>query len=294
MKKFNPDIHRSMGSLPPSLLANINGADIPRATNQFKDTVTNIALDFVAQFSNGTTPDNIKLNSPEIFGVPVTLDYVASGTVGSVYKMHIGDNVFALKINRDASYGELNVMPMQSRARNLVNKMHLGRVFEHNGQQYSWILSDYIARDRENSFSNAMEKMYYAYLTKGIDIVDIHPNNFKDGKLVDTASVKYRDGAITDIKQLTRAEVDIVKKLVYYLKTDNMSEFQNLITRTMKTNPAVIKYMFFAMKFGKNPIFGPNKTDPFSIKIQKFESIINTAYRGNVQEHAIINNTKDR
>ncbi len=283
-----------MGSMPPQLLEYINGADISGATKQFNDAITQIAQDFIEDFTNGAAPADIKLNSPEILGLPVRLDYVASGSVGSVYKMRIGNNVFALKINRNASAGEMGVIATQSRARNLVNKMYLGAVFKYNNRKYSWVLSDYIATDRENSFCNAMEKLYYAYLTKGLDIRDAHPNNFKDGKLIDQASLGHRDGKIDDIKKLTRVEIDIVKKLVYYIKTDNTSEFQNIITKAIKTHPGVINYMFFAMKFGKSPIFGSNKTDPFSIKVKKFESIINSAYRGRTQNNiATVRNTND-
>lgn len=279
MKKFDSKIHKTMGSLPPALMQHVSGMDISNATVIFNDAITEIARDFHAQLAAGTAIADIKPRTAEIFGMPVQMQYVASGSIGSVYKIRIGNDVFALKINRDASIGEMRAMAMQSRARNLVNKMYIGQIFEHNGQQYSWILSDYVARDRKNSFSRAMEKLYYAYLTKGIDIIDAHLNNFMDGKLIDQASFTTRAGKIDDIKKLTRTEVDAVKKLVFYIKTDNVPDFQKLMEKLSKTNPAVINYMFFAMKFGKSPIFGPGNTDAFSVKLRKFESIVDTARR---------------
>lgn len=269
-----------MGSLPPALRQHAGGQDIVAATAEFQTVITEIARDFHVALAVGAAPENIKLQSREIFGMPVTLDYVASGSVGSVYKIQIGDDVFALKINRNSSTGELDVMPTQSRARNLINKMYMGHVFEHAARKYSWVLSDYIARNREGSFARAMEKLFYAYLTKGINITDAHPNNFIDGKLIDQASLTRRTGKIDDIKRLTQTEVDAVKKLVYYIKTDNEPGFQKMITRLSQTNPAVIDYMFFATKFGKSPIFGPGKTDLFSVKIRKFEAIIDSVRRG--------------
>ena len=92
----------------------------------------------------------------------MTLEYIASGSVGSVYKIQIGENVLALKINRNSSTGEFGVMPRQSHAGNLVNKMYMGAMFDYDGRKYSWVLSDYITRDRENSFVCAMEKLFYA------------------------------------------------------------------------------------------------------------------------------------
>ena len=268
-----------MGSIPPALMRRVAGMDISAATAAFNDAITEIAHDFHAELAAGTAIEDIKPRTTEIFGMPVRLQYVASGSAGSVYKIQIGDDVFALKINRNASIGEMGVISTQSRARNLVNKMYMGHVFEHDGKKYSWILSEYVGRDPENSFHRAMEKLYYAYLTKGVTIVDAHPNNFMDGKLIDTASFTTRNGKIDDIKKLTRTEVDAVKKLVFYIKTDNVAAFQELMEKLSKTNPAVVNYMFFAMKFGKSPIFGPGKTDPFSVKLRKFESIVDTVRR---------------
>lgn len=281
MKKFDRNVRRAMGSLPSQLLKYVDAGDIKNATAQFNNIMTQIARDFHAQLADGVRPDKIVLTAPRIFGHDVNLEYAGGGSVGSVYKMQIGRDTFAFKINRRYAYDELNVMPIQSRARNLVNKMYMGDIFEYNGRKYSWVLSDYVANDKQGDFAKAMEKLYYLYLTKGVGVLDAHPNNFIGGKLIDQASFAMRDGKLDDIKKLSRVETDIVKKLAYYIRTDNLPEFKKLIVRAVKKNPAVIEYMFLAMKFGKSPIFiGPDKSDAFSLKIKKFESVVDMARRG--------------
>ena len=82
-------------------------------------------------------------------------------------------------------------------------------VFAFNNRKYSWVLSDYIEQDTVNSFYNAMERLFFMYVSKGVDIIDMHPGNFKNGKLIDIPSLRIRKG----VQQLTRFEQDIVKKL---------------------------------------------------------------------------------
>lgn len=283
-----------MGELPPQLLKYVENKNISAATVEFNDFITTVARNFHDALAVDTPKENIVLNAPSLFGLPVKLDYTASGSVGSVYKMQIGDEVFALKINRNSAFGELDVMPKQKRARGLLNKMYAGAVFEHGGRKYSWVLSDYVANDKESSFSRAMEKLYYAYLTKGIDITDAHANNFIDGKLIDQASFTNRTGKIDDIKQLTRVQVDIVKKLVYCIKTNDVPRFEYLINRAVAHNPAVVNYMFFAMKFGKSPAIGAGKMDGFAARLKKFESIVNDARRQTNSNAVIADKLKSR
>lgn len=158
MKKFNRSVHNSMGAMPLQIRAMIGGHDVAAATNEFNTAITKIASDFHRQLATDMSPEQIELTSPQIFGHDVSLEYVASGSVGSVYKMQIGDAVFALKINRNSSHGELGVMPIQKRARALVNPMHIGAVFEYGGRKYSWVLSDFIDDNRADGFESAMEK----------------------------------------------------------------------------------------------------------------------------------------
>ena len=280
MKKFNRLKHKTMGALPDELRQYIGNTDVSVATAEFNQYMTELATNFHRQLAEDIDKKDIKLTpSRKLFGCDVSLDYVASGSVGSVYKMHLGDKVYAFKINRNSSHGELNSMPLIKRARGLVNKTYFGSVFEFNGRKYSWVISDFIAKDYEKSFENAMKKLYYAYLTKGISISDAHPNNFKDGKLIDTPSLDMRDNKIDDIKKLNRSERDIVQQLVYFIKTNDLSGFTELTAQTLKTNPAVISYMFFAMQFAKGVMFSGDKTDDFSVRLRQFDSVINSAWR---------------
>ena len=280
MKKFNRTVHNSMGQMPPALRQLIGDSDVATATAEFKDFMTALAAEFHTQLSMDVAPQNIKLRTPrKLFGQTVSLEYVASGSVGSVYKMQIGEYVFAFKINRYPTTAELSVMPLQKRVRGLVNKTYIGSVFVFCGRKYSWILSDFIENDRVDGFETAMEKLYFAYITKGINITDGHPNNFKDGRLIDTPSLGMRMGAIDDIKKLSRVEQNMVQRLAYCIKTDDMSRFKALVFTACAKNPAVINYMFYAMKFAKGPTFAVGKTDSFSTKLRRYESVIHSAKR---------------
>lgn len=280
MKKFNRNIHRSMGEMPPQIRAMAPDTDIAHATSEFISFMTTLATEFHRQLADGLDKDKIKLIAPgQLFGHDVKLDYVASGSVGSVYKIQIGEHAFAFKINRNSSHGELTVMSLQKHARGLVNRMHIGHVFEYGGRKYSWVLSDFIENNRTDSFESAMEKMYFLYLTRGLTIKDAHPGNFKDGMLIDTPSLSVRNGMIDDIKNLTRIQLDMVKKLAYYIKTDDMPAFRAMVDRALKSNPSVIEYMFFAMKYARGATFRVGKTDDFAIRLHKFEGIINSAYK---------------
>ena len=276
MKKFNRRIHKTMGSLPPQLFKYFDMADIKAATIQFNEFINQIATDFHAQLEHRSYRDNIKLSAPNLFGQPVKLKYVASGSVGSVYELKIGKETFALKINRSSAFGEMDVMPLQKRAKNLLNRAYISSVFEYNGRKYSWIISDYIASDTARSFEEAMIKLYFAYLTKGIIVRDTHPGNIKGGKIIDIPSFDMRDGAIDDIKQLNLHQIDVVKKLVNFIKTDNIDAFQKLVNRVKVSDPIIIQYMFFAMKFGRAPALSLNAKEFFA-KIKRYESVINAA-----------------
>ena len=106
---------------------------------------------------------------------------------------------------------------------------------------------------------------------------------FKDGKIIDIPSFDIRDGAIDDIKQLNLRQIDIVKKLVNFIKTDNIDAFQKLVNRVKVSDPIIIQYMFFAMKFGRAPALSLNAKEFFA-KIKRYESVINAANKDlNVQ-----------
>ncbi|MBR4892154.1 MAG: hypothetical protein IKZ34_03180 [Alphaproteobacteria bacterium] len=277
MKTFNRKIHKFIGSLPPQLFKFIDMADIRNATKEFNEFVNKIAIDFHSKLENWTYSKEIKLSAPNLFGQPVQLQYIASGSVGSVYKISIGSETFALKVNRNSSaFGELEVIPVQRRAKNLLNRTYAGSVFEYKGRKYSWVLSDFIEKDTNRSFEEAMEKLFFTYITKGIEIHDAHPGNFKGGKVIDIPSFADREGKIDDIKQLNLRQVDIVKKLSNYIRVDNMTAFQKLVNCIKISEPDIVKYMFFAMKFGRSPALQTNSPEFFA-KIKKYESIINAA-----------------
>ena len=292
MKKFNRQIHKTMGSLPPQLFKYIDVADIKSATMKFNEFINQIATDFHAQLELWSYRDNIKLSAPNLFGQPVKLKYVASGSVGSVYKLEIGSEVFALKINRNSSYdGELDVIPMQKRAKGLLNHAYIGSVFKYNNRKYSWVLSDFVECDTARSFEDAMQKLYFAYLTKGITIHDAHPGNVKAGKFIDIPSFDVRDGKVDDIKNLNLHQVDIVKKLVNFIKTDNMDAFQKLVNRVKVSDPVIIQYMFFAMKFGRSPGL-ETKSPEFYSKIKRYESVFNIAKKELNTQHISESNVR--
>ncbi len=284
MKKFNRIKHKTMGALPDAL-RQMTGGDARVATAEFNAFMTALATEFHRQLADGVDKNKIHLTAPDkLFGHDVKLDYVASGSVGSVYKMQIGGQTYAFKINRNSSHGELGAMPLQKRARNLVNPAYIGSVFEYGGRKYSWVLSDYLSHDRENGFETAMEKLYFMYLTKGLTISDAHPGNFKDGKLIDTPSLDTRDSKVDDIKQLTRAEQNMVQRLAYCIKTNDIEKFEKLVAIVRAKNPAVINYMFLAMKIGRPPMFATGQMNEFATRLRRFESIIDVEYRANKQK----------
>ena len=289
MKKFNRAIHKTMGEMPPEIRAMVGNRDMATATVEFNSFMTQIATAFHNQLASDVPKESIKLIAPgDLFGQSVSLEYVASGSIGSVYKIRIGDKVFAFKINRSSTMGELAVMPLQNRVRGLVNKAYIGSVFKFGERKYSWVLSAFIENNRVDSFNAAMEKLYFAYITKGVHITDAHPNNFKDGKLIDIPSLGMRNGALDDIKNLSRVQIDIVRKMANCIKTDDMERFKSLALRATKDNPAVIAYMFYAMKFARGATFAVGKTDPFSIKLRKYEKVIDSAKRLIVPQNPII------
>lgn len=279
MKKFNRSKHKNMGALPGELRQMAGDVDIRGATQEFNVFMTELAIDFHRQLLNGANKNEIRLVAPrKLFGHDVKLDYVASGSMGSVYRMQIGNHAFAFKINRNSSHGELSAMALQKRARNLANPVHIGAVFEFNERKYSWVVSDFIENDHINSFDKAMEKLYFAYITKGLSISDSHPGNFMGGKLIDTPTLSMRKNRVDDIAQLTRLELDIVKKMANCIKRDDMTCFEQLVNRSVSDNPSVIKYMFYAMLYAKPPVSATGHTNSFLEKLSRYERVMRSAW----------------
>ena len=246
MKAFNFYNQEPSGSLPPQLFKYIDIKNIRAATDLFIKFMNDISLQLHTKLSDvQQTKDNlrnIKLTAPKIFSQDVELEFIDSGTMASVYKIKIGDQTFALKINRNNGRhrsDELGAIKMHRSARNLINKAYIGAPFEYNGEEYSWLISDYVSRDRPNSFERANEKLLYAYLTKGIDYSDGASYNFKDGKIIDLAGLSRGNTFIS----LNRAQTDIVKKLVHCMRADDMAGFNKLLAK----NPTVTQYMYISM-----------------------------------------------
>ncbi|MBO5662478.1 MAG: hypothetical protein J6S12_01285 [Alphaproteobacteria bacterium] len=260
MKAFNIYNQEPTGSLPPQLFKYIDIKNIRAATDQFINFMNDISLQLHTKLSNVQQTKgnlkNIKLTAPKLFGQDVKLEFIDSGTMASVYKIKIGDEIFALKINRQNYYqrsDELGAINLHRSARNLINKAYIGAPFEYNGEQYSWLMSDFVSRDRPNSFERANEKLLYAYLTKGIDYSDGSPYNFKDGKIIDLAGLSHGNTFLS----LNRAQTDIVKKLVHCMRTDDMASFNKLLAK----NPTVTRYMYISMIMKKFQM--PKRFQPY-------------------------------
>ena len=59
------------------------------------------------------------------------------------------------------------------------------------------------------------------------------------------------------------------------------NRFEQLVATARTRNPAVINYMFLAMRYGRPASFSVGKMNEFAGRLKKFESIIDTAYRAN-------------
>jgi hypothetical protein len=120
---------------------------------------------------------------------------------------------------------------------------------------------------------------------------DTHPGNIKGGKIIDIPSFDMRDGAIDDIKKLNLRQIDIVKKLVNFIKTDNMAAFEKMVNRVKVSDPIIIQYMFFAMKFGRAPALSINAKEFFA-KIKRYEVVINAAKKDLSVQHISESNVR--
>ena len=249
MKKYRDDLTGPRGSLPPQLLAGISRDQIADATRGFVASVNALGVDFHRQLAaRHTTPiariADIKLMPPRLLGHDTKIEYVASGAQGSVYKLTIGGNPFALKINRQPYFitSELDSMHLTRRARNVFNRSYIGSQFEYDREQYTWILMDWVDGNRANSFELAREKLFYANLTKGLTYGDARADNIKDGRVIDMGGLYKHE------MKLSRAEIDTVKKMVHAMKTESWDKFIAMIDTASQRTPAIIEYLFFYMK----------------------------------------------
>lgn len=231
------------------------------AAGDFWQTVRVAAGDFW-QNVHHVQPDDtfatIVPQTPKLFGQDVKLEYIGHGMVGNVYKMQIGDATFALKINREPNViTDLAAIEMHRHARNLINRPYIGATFQHHGETYSWILSDYVAdgRDNDKSYANARDKVFYAAMTKGLKYSDLHFGNVKGGRIIDISGIERNN------IRLSRIEVDMVKKFLYLMRTNDMPRFRQLAEIAVTRFPNVIKYMFVKMNIYQMEM--PMQLQPF-------------------------------
>lgn len=97
-----------------------------------------------------------------------------------------------------------------------------------------------------------------------------------------------RNGAIDDIANLSRTEQKLVQRLAYYIKTDDIKNFEKLVASSLKQHSSVVNYMFYAMKFAKGATFAVGKTDAFSTKLRRYEAVINSAKQQITQTNPVL------
>lgn len=282
MKKINADFRGAQGSLPPQLFKYVDQTQMAAETARFTEYINSVSGDFLDKLAERkrksiTVGDSdfatIVPQTPKLFGQDVSLEYIGCGMAGNVYKMQIGDNTFALKINRRENLtSDLEAIAEHRRARNLINRPYIGATFSHDGATYSWILSDYISDDQDNdmSFVSAKAKLFYAAMTKGLKYSDMYPANVKAGRIIDISGVER--GGIT----LRRIEIDMVKKFLYLMRTNDVPRFRQLAEIAVANFPNVIKYIFAKMNIYRMEI--PMQLQPFKKMLVDYNRRVRAIY----------------
>lgn len=282
MKKINADFRGAQGSLPPQLFKYVDQTQMAAETARFTEYINSVSVDFLDKLAERkrksiTVGDSdfatIVPQTPKLFGQDVSLEYIGCGMAGNVYKMQIGDNTFALKINRRENLTtDLEAIAEHRRARNLINRPYIGATFSHDGATYSWILSDYISDDQDNdmSFVSAKAKLFYAAMTKGLKYSDMYPANVKAGRIIDISGVERGD-----IK-LRRIEIDMVKKFLYLMRTNDVPRFRQLAEIAVANFPNVIKYIFAKMNIYRMEM--PMQLQPFKKMLVDYNRRVRAIY----------------
>lgn len=282
MKKINGNFRGAQGSLPPQLFKYVDQTQMAAETARFTEYINSVSGDFLDKLAERkrksiTVGDSdfaaIVPQTPKLFGQDVSLEYIGCGMAGNVYKMQIGDNTFALKINRRENLtSDLEAIAEHRRARNLINRPYIGATFSHDGATYSWILSDYISDDQDNdmSFVSAKAKLFYAAMTKGLKYSDMYPANVKAGRIIDISGVERGD-----IK-LSRIEIDMVKKFLYLMRTNDVPRFRQLAEIAVANFPNVIKYIFAKMNIYRMEI--PMQLQPFKKMLVDYNRRVRAIY----------------
>lgn len=282
MKKINADFRGAQGSLPPQLFKYVDQTQMAAETARFTEYINSVSGDFLDKLAERkrksiTVGDSdfatIVPQTPKLFGQDVSLEYIGCGMAGNVYKMQIGDNTFALKINRRENLtSDLEAIAEHRRARNLINRPYIGATFSHDGATYSWILSDYISDDQDNdmSFVSAKAKLFYAAMTKGLKYSDMYPANVKAGRIIDISGIER--GGI----KLSRIEIDMVKKFLYLMRTNDVPRFRQLAEIAVANFPNVIKYIFAKMNIYRMEI--PMQLQPFKKMLVDYNRRVRAIY----------------
>lgn len=282
MKKIDGNFRGTQGSLPPQLFKYVDQTQMAAETARFTEYINSVSGDFLDKLAERkrksiTVGDSdfatIVPQTPKLFGQDVSLEYIGCGMAGNVYKMQIGDNTFALKINRRENLtSDLEAIAEHRRARNLINRPYIGATFSHDGATYSWILSDYISDDQDNdmSFVSAKAKLFYAAMTKGLKYSDMYPANVKAGRIIDISGVER--GGIT----LRRIEIDMVKKFLYLMRTNDVPRFRQLAEIAVANFPNVIKYIFAKMNIYRMEI--PMQLQPFKKMLVDYNRRVRAIY----------------
>lgn len=282
MKKINADFRGAQGSLPPQLFKYVDQTQMAAETARFTEYINSVSGDFLDKLAERkrksiTVGDSdfaaIVPQTSKLFGQDVSLEYIGCGMAGNVYKMQIGDNTFALKINRRENLtSDLEAIAEHRRARNLINRPYIGATFSHDGATYSWILSDYISDDQDNdmSFVSAKAKLFYAAMTKGLKYSDMYPANVKAGRIIDISGVE-RSGI-----KLSHIEIDMVKKFLYLMRTNDVPRFRQLAEIAVANFPNVIKYIFAKMNIYRMEI--PMQLQPFKKMLVDYNRRVRAIY----------------
>lgn len=253
MNKKTKNFPEHRGAIPPQLVKYIGTRDMATATREFIEYINRIARNFHKNIVPKNPYDIAHapvLRAPRVagklFGQNVKLSYLGGGTSGSVYKMTVGDDVFALKLNREPDAEDRIAFDLQKKARSLINRAYVSSaVPDKNGQLCDWIVSDYVDGDAaldSQRFQLAKEKLFFAAISKGLHYSDAGtPGNIRDGKIVD------HNGLYMRTISLTRVEIDMVKKILRMMRIDDENGFEELAVRAVARHPNVIHYMFVQM-----------------------------------------------
>jgi hypothetical protein len=140
--------------------------------------------------------------------------------------------------------------------------MYMGSGIEKDGEFYGWSLSEYVTKTK--NFEMANEKLFLATLSKGIEYSDMSTDgNVQGDKIVDFGGIEFKR------LDLSRQEIDIVRKLLFYMKRDNQPEFDKLLSRIGNTNPKLLHHLF--IQFTMNSYSMP-------YRFRKYRKLINAEY----------------